>query len=178
MLLRIVPSYVTQVNQGLQDFWAKVGTSENSNVQNLVNSLVGAASTMGSSMASDLARQVSGGLAANLSALASDFTTFFLGIILAYWFAVDYPRMVRELVRIVGSERGRDVTLILAVLSRSTGGYMRGTLITSIADGLMALAALDDERFCEGARLSFSPDVLSERDVPQDASKSDGGKAR
>ena len=326
VLLRNVPSYVTQVNQGLQDFWAKVGTSENSNVQNLVNSLVGAASTMGSSMASDLARQVSGGLAANLSALASDFTTFFLGIILAYWFAVDYPRMVRELVRIVGSERGRDVTLILAVLSRSTGGYMRGTLITSIADGLMvavglvlvghpyaslvgaltfvmhfipvigpmlsavagtllgffvspacalwtlviamvaqnvadnllspmvmrsavkihpalslvgiivggclggpmgmviavpvtaalrgffvyffetrtgrqivsedgalfwsrpyvdgkgdpipALDALDDERFFEGSRLSFSPDVLSERDVPQDASKSDGGKAR
>ena len=98
VLLRNVPSYVTQVNQGLQDFWAKVGTSENSNVQNFVNSLVGAASTMGSSMASDLARQVSGGLAANLSALASDFTTFFLGIILAYWFAVDYPRMARELV--------------------------------------------------------------------------------
>ena len=137
VLLRNVPSYVTQVNQGLQDFWAKVGTSENSNVQNFVNSLVGAASTMGNSMASDLARQVSGGLAANLSALASDFTTFFLGIILAYWFAVDYPRMARELVRVVGPERGRDVTLILAVLSRSTGGYMRGTLITSIADGLM-----------------------------------------
>ena len=68
VLLRNVPSYVTQVNQGLQDFWAKVGTSENSNVQNFVNSLVGAASTMGNSMASDLARQVSGGLAANLSA--------------------------------------------------------------------------------------------------------------
>ena len=142
VLLRNVPSYVTQVNQGLQDFWAKVGTSENSNVQNFVNSLVGAASTMGSSMASDLARQVSGGLAANLSALASDFTTFFLGIILAYWFAVDYPRMVRELVRVVGPERGRDVTLILAVLSRSTGGYMRGTLITSIADGLMVAVGL------------------------------------
>ena len=123
VLLRNVPSYVTQVNQALADFWAKVGTSENSNVQNLVNSLVGAASTMGSSM-------------------ASDFTTFFLGIILAYWFAVDYPRMARELVRVVGPERGRDVTLILAVLSRSTGGYMRGTLITSIADGLMVAVGL------------------------------------
>ena len=67
---------------------------------------------------------------------------FFLGIILAYWFAVDYPRMVRELVCVVGPERGRDVTLILAVLSRSTGGYMRGTLITSIADGLMVAVGL------------------------------------
>lgn len=141
-LLRNVPAYVSQVNEGLAEFWAKVGTTEGSNVQNVVTSLVGAASSMGSSMASDLARQVSGGLAANLASLANDFTTFFLGIILAYWFAVDYPRMVRELVRIVGPEHGRDVTLMLAVLSRSTGGYMRGTLITSIADGLMVAAGL------------------------------------
>lgn len=141
VLLRSVPSYVTQVNQGLADFWAKVG-SDGSNVQAVVTQLVGAASSMGSSMASDLARQVSGGLAENVAAMASDFTTFFLGIILAYWFAVDYPRMAREMVRVVGPERGRDVTLILAVLARSTGGYMRGTLITSIADGLMVAAGL------------------------------------
>ena len=141
-LLRNVPAYVTQVNDGLAAFWAKVGTSDNSNVQNVVNSVVSAASSMGSSMASDLARRVSGGLAANITAMVSDFTTFFLGIILAYWFALDYPRMVRELVRVVGPERGGDVTLVLAVLSRSTGGYMRGTLITSIANGLMVAAGL------------------------------------
>lgn len=141
-LLRNVPAYVAQVNDGLAAFWAYVGTSDNSNLQAVVNSAVSAASSMGSSLASDLARQVSGGLAANVAALASDFTTFFLGIILAYWFAVDYPRMVRELVRVVGPERGRDVTLILAVLSRSTGGYMRGTLITSIANGLMVAVGL------------------------------------
>lgn len=141
-LLRNVPAYVSQVNDGLAAFWAYVGTSDNSNLQNVVNSVVAAASSMGSSIASDLARQVSGGLAANVAAMANDLTTFFLGIILAYWFALDYPRMVRELVRIVGADRGQDVTLILAVLARSTGGYMRGTLITSIADGLMVAAGL------------------------------------
>lgn len=35
-------------------------------------------------------------------------------------------------------------------------------------DPIPALDALDDERFFEGSRLSFSPDVLGERDAPQD----------
>ena len=41
-------------------------------------------------------------------------------------------------------------------------------------DPIPALDALDDERFFEGSRLSFSPDVLGERDAPQD----DGGDGR
>ncbi len=50
--------------------------------------------------------------------------------------------MARELAVIVGPRHSRDVTLMLAVLSRSTGGYMFGTLVTSVANGLMVAAGL------------------------------------
>ena len=43
-------------------------------------------------------------------------------------------------------------------------------------DPIPALDALDDERFFEGSRLSFSPDVLGERE--RDAPQDDGGDGR
>ncbi len=99
-------------------------------------------SSMGTSMASDLGKQISTGIFDNIAGMAEDLTTLFLGLVLAYWIAKDYPLMAKELAAIVGPAHSRDVTLMLAVLSRSTGGYMYGTLITSIANGLMVAGGL------------------------------------
>ena len=142
VLLRNTPSYIQQAQDALNEFWLTYGESADPHVQAAVNSVANAASTMGSSMASDLARQISSGLMANLTGMVESLTTVFLGLVLAYWVAKDYPLMACELAAIVGPRHSRDVTLLLAVLSRSTGGYMYGTLITSIANGVMLAAGL------------------------------------
>ncbi len=142
VLLRSTPAYIQQAQDALNKFWLTYGESADPHVQAAVNSVANAASSMGSSMASDLARQISSGLMANLTGMVESFTTVFLGLVLAYWVAKDYPLMARELSAIVGPRHSRDVTLLLAVLSRSTGGYMYGTLITSIANGVMLAAGL------------------------------------
>ena len=141
-LLRNVPSYFSQVEDALGTFWDTFGSSSSTNVQSTVNALVQVLTEAGSGIASDLARNLSTGLVANLTDLAGHFVTFFLGLILAYWFALDYPKIMRELAVIAGPEYDEEMVLTFAALSRSMGGYMRGTLITSLANGLMVAAGL------------------------------------
>lgn len=141
-LLRNVPSYFTQMQDALATFWTTIGASSSGNVQNAVTSLVNVLTDAGTQIASDLARQLSTGLVTSLTDIASHLVTFFLAMILAYWFALDYPKIMRELAVIAGPEYDDELVLSLAVLSRSVGGYMRGTLITSIANGLMAAGGL------------------------------------
>lgn len=142
VLLRNVPSYFTQLQDALETFWATFGSSSGTNVQNAVNAVVNVLVDAGTQVASDLARQLSTGLMASLTDFAGHLVTIFLAMILAYWFALDYPRIMRELAVIAGPEYDDELVLSLAVLSRSVGGYMRGTLITSAANGVMVAAGL------------------------------------
>ena len=142
VLLRNVPSYVSQLQGALTAFWDTFGVSGSSNVQNLVNAAVEALSEAGTSIASDLARGISQGLFVSLTDIAGHVVTIFLGMILACWLALDYPKIMRELAIIAGPEYDEEMVLTFAVLSRSMGGYMRGTLITSLANGAMVAAGL------------------------------------
>ena len=142
VLLRNVPSYVSQLQDALATFWDTFGNSRNANVQDAVNTVVGVLTDTGTQIASDLARSLSTGLAGGIADAAGHLVTVFLGLIMAYWLALDYPKIMRELAVIAGPEYDEEMILTLAVLSRSTGGYMRGTLITSLANGVMVAAGL------------------------------------
>lgn len=142
VLLRNVPTYVSQLQDALATFWDTFGNSHNANVQNAVNTVVGMLTSAGTDVAAELARNLSTGLAGGLADMAGHLVTVFLGLILAYWLALDYPKIMRELAVIAGPEYDEEMILTAAVLSRSTGGYMRGTLITSLANGLMVAAGL------------------------------------
>ena len=142
VLLRNVPSYFSQAQDALETFWDTFGSSSGGGVQTTVNRLVNVLVDAGTQIASDLARQLSTGLVASITDFAGHLVTIFLAMILAYWVALDYPRIMRELAVIAGPEYDDELVLGLAVLSRSVGGYMRGTLITSLANGLMVAAGL------------------------------------
>ena len=142
VLLRNVPSYFTQAQDALETFWETFGSSSGTNVQHTVNAVVNVLVDAGTQVASDLARQLSTGLVTSLTDFAGHLVTIFLAMILAYWFALDYPRIMHELAVIAGPEYDEELILSLAVLSRSVGGYMRGTLITSLANGAMVAAGL------------------------------------
>ena len=141
-LLRNVPTYFTQAQDALEAFWDTFGSTGGSNVQSAVNSFMNVLVEAGTGLASDLARQLSTGLVTSLTDFAGHLVTIFLALILAYWFALDYPKIMREFAVIAGPEYDDELVLSLAVLSRSVGGYMRGTLITSLANGLMVAAGL------------------------------------
>ena len=104
------------------------------NIQNLVAAL----STMGTKLASDAANQISSGLIPNLMNTVSTLFMAFLGLVVAYWLAKDYPKIVHEFAVIAGPERQSDLTLLFAVMSRSMGGYMRGILVTSTVGGFLS----------------------------------------
>ena len=141
-LLRNVPTYVSQLQDALATFWDTFGNSHNASVQEAVNAVVEMLTSAGTQVASDLARTLSTGLAGGLADATGHLVTVFLGLVLAYWLALDYPKIMRELAVIAGPDYDEGMILTLAVLSRSTGGYMRGTLITSLANGLMVAAGL------------------------------------
>lgn len=141
-LLRSVPGYFSLAQEALASFWESYGGSGSSNMQRLVSSALEVLSEAGSGVATDLARQISSGLADGLAEMANHVVTFFLSLILAYWFALDYPKIIREIAVVAGPDHDKDVVLMAAVLSRSVGGYMRGTLITSLANGVMVAVGL------------------------------------
>lgn len=141
-VLRQVPSYVRSVQDALSSFWGSYGTSDNEQLQNTVNSIVQTVSSAGSAMASDTVRQLSDGAVSGFFDTMDNLVNFCLALILAYWFAKDYPVIVRELSQIAGPSRKGDMTLLLAVMSRSMGGYMRGQLICSIINAVAVWVGL------------------------------------
>ncbi len=69
---------------------------------------------MGTRFANDMASQISSGLIPNLMNLVNTFFMFFLGLVLAYWLARDYPRIVREFAIVAGPKHEDDLMLLLA----------------------------------------------------------------
>jgi predicted PurR-regulated permease PerM len=138
VLLQHVPSYFDQINDFANNFWAQYGNSQSKDVEAMMSQAMDALSSMGTKFASQEADKISNVLVSALSSLINNFVTFFLGLVLAYWFAKDYPRIVRELAVISGPAHEDSTIMVLAILSRSMGGYMRGIAITSTVGGLLS----------------------------------------
>ena len=59
-----------------------------------------------------MARQLSTNLLDNVTATMGNLFNFFLGLVLAYWLAMDYPIIVRELCTIAGPKHSDEMTLM------------------------------------------------------------------
>lgn len=141
-LLRRVPLYAAQVQNALAGFWETFGTADTQQAQNVVNSMVQAASSTGTELAGDTINRLTSGVVTNLTNTVNGIITCCLGLVVGYWLAKDYPAMARELAVISGPDHERSTTMLLAVISRSMGGYMRGIVVTSIVNGLGSYVAL------------------------------------
>lgn len=137
-LLERVPGYFREMQEWVRSLFERYGTSDTADLQANMTGIVETLSTMGSRFATDLAGQISTGLLPNIMNVVNTLFMFFLGIVLAYWLARDYPKIVREFAIIAGPSHQDDLTLMLAVVSRSMGGYMRGIVITSLVGGGLA----------------------------------------
>ena len=99
-----------------------------------LSSLVAVASKYVSQIAAELGR----GVFPLITNTASQLFVIFLGLVLAYWMACDYPRMHHEICTIIGQEKETSYRFMVAILSRSVGGYMSGMVVTSICGGFLA----------------------------------------
>ena len=133
--LRSLGDWAVQV---AQDFEAISRSSWANELDSMFQSLANVASSYVTQLAGDVGR----GLFPILSGFASQLFIFFLGLVLAYWLALDYPKIHREVGTIVGEERETSYRFMVAILSRSVGGYMRSMVITSFVNGVLAFIGL------------------------------------
>ena len=94
--------------------------------------------TVASKYVSQIAAELGRGVFPLITNTASQLFVIFLGLVLAYWMACDYPRMHHEICTIIGQEKETSYLFMVAILSRSVGGYMRGMVVTSICGGFLA----------------------------------------
>lgn len=133
--LRGLGDWAVQVSR---DFEALSKASWASQFDEALRSLADVASTYITQLASGLGA----GIFPFISSFASQLFIVFLGIVLAYWLALDYPRIHREVATIVGEEHETSYRFMVAILSRSVGGYMRSMVITSFVNGVLAFVGL------------------------------------
>lgn len=139
-LLERLPGLLAQAQGAVQSLFAAFGSERTAEISRSVQGLVGTLSDVGTTLTRQLASWLSTALVPNVMALANDFVMFFLGLVMAYWFAKDYPAIMRELGVIAGPRHDDDLALLVAVLGRSVGGYMRSIVITSVLNGVLAFA--------------------------------------
>lgn len=136
-LLKNAPSYASQIAAMAREFWWNFDSANNPTIQQTVELVIEQASNIGVSVASGILSWISTSALGNISSMANHLMIFFLGLVLSYWLAKDYPVIVRELALIAGPQKENEFRLMLAILSRSTSGYMRGTIITSAVNGIL-----------------------------------------
>ena len=141
-LLRRVPDYAQQLQGLIRDLIDQYGYLFSDDASASIRQLVASAAGVLSDFAQSGAATLSSGIITNVVGLGNGAIALFLSFILAYWFAKDYPVMVREITNIAGPDKREDILLMLAVTSRSTGGYMRSVAITSVVNGVLAAIGL------------------------------------
>jgi predicted PurR-regulated permease PerM len=138
-LLRRTPYFVAQIRSFTDDALSSLdSSSSDATMQGALSDIVSSASSSINSLANKAITQLTNGLIPAISGAVSNLFTFFLGLVLAYWFARDYPVLYRELSIIAGPEHKSDISLLFAIVSRSMSGYMRSTLYTAIIAGFLS----------------------------------------
>ncbi len=148
----LVPLFVSQMTELLSDLPARIAEMGTwfTNLQRSyevfqtigqyveVSSMVDSLQSLLTKLVSSLLSAVGTGLMPAVSNLASTLFVTFLGLVLAYWIALDYPRINDEICRVLGEGRAGGYRLVVAVISRSVGGYLRTTVIDSLIQGTLA----------------------------------------
>lgn len=137
-LLRDAPAKLAALSSWAMRMENKFAIVEHLNDVVNIESLFASAQDMINQALSGLLSAVRDGIVPMVNNIASMVFTVFLGFVLAFWLACDYPRINEEICRILPEDKADDYRLMVAVLSRSVGGYLRSTLINSVIQGFLA----------------------------------------
>lgn len=137
-LLRDAPSKFSALGAWVVRMESKYAVVEHLNDIVQLDSIFTAAQDIVNQALSGLLAAVRDGIVPMVNNIASTVFIVFLGFVLAFWLACDYPRINEEICRVLPEGKADDYRLVVAVVSRSVGGYLRSTVINSVIQGFLA----------------------------------------
>ena len=137
-LLRDAPSKFSALGAWVVRMESKYAVVEHLNDIVQLDSIFTAAQDIVNQALSGLLAAVRDGIVPMVNNIASTVFIVFLGFVLAFWLACDYPRINEEICRVLPEGKADDYRLMVAVVSRSVGGYLRSTVINSVIQGFRA----------------------------------------
>lgn len=137
-LLRDAPSKFSALGAWVVCMESKYAVVEHLNDIVQLDSIFTAAQDIVNQALSGLLAAVRDGIVPMVNNIASTVFIVFLGFVLAFWLACDYPRINEEICRVLPEGKADDYRLMVAVVSRSVGGYLRSTVINSVIQGFLA----------------------------------------
>ena len=117
-------------------------SSSSSSFASQLDRALGSLADLATNFGTDMATNFGRGIVPFISGFTSTLFLVFLGLVLAYWLALDYPRIHREIGMLLGEGKEANYRLVVAVISSSMGGYMRGMVVTSLVNGVLAWIGL------------------------------------
>ena len=137
-VLSRLPEQLRAAGGDLNEMVSRAKTLNNTPLKEYLDDNLSSLVTVASKYVSQIAAELGRGVFPLITSTASQLFVIFLGLVLAYWLACDYPRMHHEVCTILGQEKETSYRFMVAILSRSVGGYMRGMVVTSICGGILA----------------------------------------
>lgn len=137
-LLRDAPSKFSALGAWVVRMESKYAVVEHLNDIVQLDSIFTAAQDIVNQALSGLLAAVRDGIVPMVNNIASTVFIVFFGFVLAFWLACDYPRINEEICRVLPEGKADDYRLMVAVVSRSVGGYLRSTVINSVIQGFLA----------------------------------------
>ena len=141
-ILQRLPAQLRGLGDWISDLSREFSVLASSDWADEANELLRSLATALTGYVTQIAGEMGKGMVPFISGFASQLFVVFLGLVLAYWLACDYPRIHREVGIIAGPEREMSYRFMVAIFSRSIGGYMRGTVITSAVNGVLTFVGL------------------------------------
>lgn len=141
-VLSRLPEQLRVAGGDLNEMISHAKTLNNTPLKEYLDDNLSSLVTVASKYVSQIAAELGRGVFPLITNTASQLFVIFLGLVLAYWLACDYPRMHHEVCTIIGQEKETSYRFMVAILSRSVGGYMRGMVVTSICGGILAFTGI------------------------------------
>ncbi len=134
-LVNAIPGYANQAQAWVSSLHEKYGSYlADSQLRDYAQKGISAISSKAWAFANSSAM----GLIAVGSSFATLTATFFMGLVVAFWLTMDFPKFHREALVIAGPKKAEDLEIMMAVFGRAMGGYIKGLIITSACTGLIA----------------------------------------
>lgn len=137
-LLTRVPIYSREILSWVNSVLSQVNQNDSVQAFAGIQTFLTSFSQIGTDFANQMLKTITEGIIPNILSTANNLFMVFLGLVLAFWLAKDYPKMIKECSIIAGPKHREGMTLLFAVLSRSVSGYMKGIVITSVFGGVLA----------------------------------------
>ena len=141
-VLQGLPSQLRSLGSWVSQVAGEFKTLSSSGIAPQLDQALDSLANVATDYVSGIAGEIGRGIVPFISGFASQLFIVFLGLVLAYWLACDYPLIHREIGIIAGEDRELSYRFMVAILSRSVGGYMRGMVITSFVNGALTFLGL------------------------------------